>query len=309
MKLIRDLVFYIIGLLFVHVLLFFDFCQIIPMILIMACKLNEKMSELIYIYIGGGLIIYLLSCLVLSKRIDRLFKLCWSIIGLAIIFGWSDSCYARLDSFLAKSLAGSLYNMYYIHHYASDTFTLIVLYILSQLAAILLYLLLKLIIPYFHKASLYKYLCDNKQRVILTVKCIVSYLVGLVVIHFIPSGREHYLRLLELMSELVGNGSIGQCLLFYVMGSAFTYLSYNLLVRKKLPSLFFKCWFAGLFLMIFASVFLVPIDNCLSASCLNGLVERYNRLHDGGHLLTVFSYYILCQLFVLSLYRFLKSKE
>ncbi len=147
MNIIKIIISYLLGLIFIHLLLIpGSFFQIGPMFLIMGCSLDENMSELIWIYIVGGLITYLFYYLFTSKKIDKLFWFCAIVVGMIIILEYSTSTYYIVNNF-SSNFMRYIDNLYKVYYSINGTFSFVLLYILSQVSVLLLYFL----ISYFRK--------------------------------------------------------------------------------------------------------------------------------------------------------------
>ena len=139
MNVIKIIISYISGFLFIHLLWCFDSCQIIPMILLMACKLDESMSELIYIYISGGLVTYLFYYLLTHRKITKLFLYCWLFVGIIIVSFYRNDVSNIIYDFMYNHFMRPVHDLYYNFYRFKDAFAFIMTYLLCQLSVLLLY--------------------------------------------------------------------------------------------------------------------------------------------------------------------------
>lgn len=152
MNLIKIVISYLLGLISIHFLLIpGSSFQIGPMILIMACKLDEEMSELIWIYIVGGLVTYLFYFLFTFKKINKLLLFCTTIIGVIIVLKYSTSTYHIVNNLLSNSFMRSIDHLYGVYYSFDGIFSFVLLYVLSQGTVLLLYFLLSSSIRFLRK--------------------------------------------------------------------------------------------------------------------------------------------------------------
>lgn len=114
------------------------------MILLMVFGLDEAMSALIYIYVSGGLATYLFYYIFTRKRVSKLFLYCWLFVGIMIVSFYNYDIDDVLYNFMYNHFMKSVHDFYFSVYSFRSAFTLILVYVLCQLSALLLYFMVRL---------------------------------------------------------------------------------------------------------------------------------------------------------------------
>lgn len=144
MNIFKIVISYLLGIVLVHLLIIPGSIGIlIPMILFMGFHLDESMSVLINIYIVGSLTTYLCYYLLTCKKIAKLFKYCWLIIGGLIVAFYTHNIDNVIYKFTYNHFMTSAHDYYFSHYLFQSAFSTILVYIVCQLAVLLLYFIAK----------------------------------------------------------------------------------------------------------------------------------------------------------------------
>lgn len=142
MDVIKIFISYLLGLICAHIFLYCG--SMVIMILLMVFGLDEKMSALIYIYVSGGLATYLFYYIFTRKRVGKLFLYCWLFVGIMVCSFYNHGINDVLYNFMYNHFMKSVHDSYYSIYGFQDAFTLILVYVLCQLSALLLYFMVRL---------------------------------------------------------------------------------------------------------------------------------------------------------------------
>ena len=140
MNIIKIIISYILGLVFVHILAIPDtYYQVLPMLLGMGFHLDESMSSQICLYVGGSLITYLSYYLLTHRKITKLFLYCWLFVGIMIVSFYRNDVSNMIYDFMYNHFMRPVHDSYYNFYRFKDAFAFIMTYLFCQLSVLLLY--------------------------------------------------------------------------------------------------------------------------------------------------------------------------